>query len=138
MKILLLSTMIDMAGTQFRSKERCEFCAIARREAPARITYEDDSLLAFTPLEPVTPGHLLLIPKAHSESILDIDTDLLSALSARAQELAAQMIDQDDVTGINLLHASGKDAQQSVLHFHLHIVPRRPEDGLDLWFRNSL
>lgn len=90
------------------------------------------------PIEPILDGHTLLLPKRHSENILDIDQESLSELMATAQQLARQLVDQHVASGINLLHAAGNDAQQSVFHFHLHLVPRRPDDGLDLWFREGL
>ena len=116
----------------------CIFCKIANKEIPAEIVYEDEKILVFPTKEPITKGHLLVVPKIHSENILDIDKETLEKLIGVAQTLAQQSIKQNSATGVNVLHAAGKDAQQSVFHFHMHIVPRYSDDGLDLWFRNKL
>ena len=119
-------------------QKRCIFCKIRDGKLPANIVFENKEFLAFTPLEQISKGHTLLIPKKHREQILDVETDAFEKLFGFAQKLTRKIIDENEATGINLLCASGKDAQQSVFHFHLHIVPRYPNDGLDLWFKNKL
>jgi len=116
----------------------CIFCKIIAKEAPANIVFENEEFLAFSPIETASKGHTLLIPKKHFESIFDFERHSLERLMGCAQDIAKDLVASDEATGINLLHASGKDAQQSVFHFHLHIVPRYKDDGLDLWFRNNL
>ncbi len=118
--------------------ENCVFCKIINKELPASIFLENEEFLAFSPIEQVSKGHTLLIPKKHQENIFDIDRTTLEKLTGFAQDIAKQLVETHGVTGINLLNASGKDAQQSVFHFHLHIVPRYENDGLDLWLRNNL
>jgi len=115
----------------------CVFCKIAKKELTAAIIFEDEDCFAFAPLNPITEGHILIAPKKHFQDIFDIDTNTLTKITAIAQKIGREFIEEKRATGINLLHASGKDAQQSVFHFHLHLVPRRPNDGLDLWFRNK-
>jgi histidine triad (HIT) family protein len=115
----------------------CVFCRIARGEAPSTIVYEDESTLGIVPLEKVVEGHTLVIPKAHFESIFDVDDLTLAAVTVAAKRIAVRLIAETGATGVNVLHASGVDAQQSVFHLHFHVVPRRPEDGLDLWIRDS-
>ncbi len=116
----------------------CIFCKIVNKEVPAKVIFENDEFLAFPPIEQVSKGHTLLIPKKHFENIFDFESGSLERLMGIAQEIAKGLVEENDATGINLLHASGKDAQQSVFHFHLHIVPRYKDDGLDLWLRNKL
>ena len=116
----------------------CVFCKITKKELSATIIFEDEDCFVFTPLDPITEGHVLIVPKKHFQGILDIDTNTINKITAVAQKIARDFIKEKGATGINLLHASGKDAQQSVFHFHLHLVPRRPNDGLDLWFRKKL
>lgn len=62
----------------------------------------------------------------------------LTELAVASKKLSSQLLEEHTATGVNLLHASGKDAQQSVFHFHLHIVPRYKDDGLDLWTKQGL
>ena len=116
----------------------CIFCKIINKETLADILFENATCLVFTPLNPITKGHVLIVPKTHYQDIFDIDTDALIELVSVAQKNAHDIIKKQKATGINLLHASGKDAQQSVFHFHLHLVPRYPNDGMDLWLKNKL
>ena len=96
--------------------------------------YEDDRVIAFVPIHPVVVGHTLVMPKSHHENLVDIPVELLTGIMAVAKSIAMDVLAKNSATGINLLHATGKDAQPSVFHFHLHVVPRYPKDGLDLWF----
>lgn len=116
----------------------CVFCRIVKKESPTVTRFENAVSLVFVPLDPVTKGHVLIIPKKHLQDIFDIDSATLMELVSVAQKVARDLVKENQATGINLLHASGKDAQQSVLHFHLHLVPRYPNDGLDLWLKNKL
>lgn len=116
----------------------CIFCKIIRKESKADIIFENDVCLAFKPLNLVSEGHLLVVPKVHVENIFDIDKETLSAVMSVVKELSVSIVKEKDATGVNLLHASGKDAQQSIFHFHIHIVPRFLNDGLNLWVKNKL
>ena len=114
--------------------ENCVFCRIGRGEGASWTVYEDDLLKAFLDIHPITEGHTLLIPKAHYEDLYDIPDRLLEHLVVAAKTLAHTYRERLGVTAVNLLHASGRAAQQSVFHFHLHLVPRHPDDGLNLWY----
>ena len=118
--------------------EDCIFCKIIKKEVKANIIFENEVCLAFIPLKPVTDGHILLVPKDHFENLFDINNEILKEIIIASKKISSDIFKENQATGINLLHASGKDAQQSVFHFHLHIVPRRPNDGLDMWIRNKL
>lgn len=118
--------------------ENCVFCKIIKKELPAQIIFENDEFLAFSPLDQVSKGHTLLIPKQHFVNIFDFETKPLERLMGIAQTVSKEIVKKNNATGINLLNASGKDAQQSVFHFHLHLVPRYKDDGLDLWLKNNL
>ena len=120
------------------TKNKCVFCEIIKKQLPSNIIFENDEFLAFSSIEPVSKGHTLLIPKKHFPDIFDFETSSLEKLMGIAQKIAKNLIKKHGATGINLLQANGKDAQQSVFHFHLHIVPRYKNDGLDLWLRNKL
>lgn len=111
----------------------CIFCQIVHREQPAAVVTETHQVLGIRPREPVAPGHVLLLPKRHAVDLLDIDPDDLTALIVEAQRLAERLRRDVAATGVNLLHASCEDAQQSVFHLHLHVVPCFHDDGLDLW-----
>lgn len=116
----------------------CIFCKIIKKEMPAEVSLENDSYIVFNPLDQITRGHVLVVSKNHFQNIFDIDTNTLKKLILISKKIANDIIQREKATGVNILHASGKDAQQSVPHFHLHIVPRYPNDGLDLWLKNKL
>lgn len=116
----------------------CVFCKIVNKELPSTVFFENDEFLAFSARDQVSKGHTLLIPKKHWADVFDMESGSFERLAGLAQKLSKELIEMYRATGINLLNASGKDAQQSVFHFHLHIVPRYENDGLDLWLRNKL
>ncbi len=114
---------------------KCNFCAISRRESPADIVYEDDLTIAFAAHAPVTNGHTLLIPRTHIENLFEVSDELAAAIGFATKATAVALSQRYHVTAVNVLHASGPEAQQSVFHFHHHLVPRRSQDGLDMWLR---
>ena len=115
--------------------KNCIFCQIINRERPATIRYEDEDIIAIKPLKESAKGHTLVIPKKHAENLFDIPEHDMQKLAVVAKRLAKQLVDEHHATGINLLHATGADAQQSVFHLHFHLVPRHPNDGLQLWIK---
>ena len=80
-------------------------------------------------------GHTLIVPKFHCADIYDAPMEALAAVAECGKELAAAYRAKIGATGVNLLHASGKDGEQSVFHFHTHLLPRFPDDGLSTWPR---
>jgi histidine triad (HIT) family protein len=114
--------------------DNCIFCPIVARQLKAKIIYEDERVISFVPANAVSVGHTLIAPKSHYENLADITVESLNDVMRVAKSIGMDLLSKNGATGINLLHATGKDAQQSVFHFHLHVVPRYPEDGLDLWF----
>ena len=118
--------------------ENCIFCKIIKGELEAKKVHENESVLAFIPKEQVNKGHILVIPKEHFESIFDISKESLVKVIEVSQELSQKCKTELGATGVNILHASGKDAQQSVPHFHIHVVPRYSNDGLDLWIKAGM
>lgn len=111
----------------------CIFCKIINKELPAHIVYEDNDVLAILPKDMEIYGHTLVIPKRHFENIYDIDESILKNIIVAVKNLSIKYTAKIWSTGINILHASWKDAQQSVFHFHFHIFPRFNGDSLDTW-----
>ena len=103
--------------------QNCLFCKIANKEVSAEIVYEDDKFIAFNDIKPVTPVHLLIIPKKHIPSINHLesrDKELIGGLFLVAQKIArAEGVDK---TGYRLIFNMGKDAGQTVDHLHLHLL----------------
>ena len=106
---------------------------IIKREVPAFIVYEDKNSLAFLAIKPVCEGHSLVIPKKPYKNIFDIPESELNKLMKSVKNVANILRKKLGAEGINILHASGEVAQQSVPHFHFHLIPRKRNDYLDMW-----
>ncbi|MDD4624932.1 MAG: HIT family protein [Candidatus Paceibacterota bacterium] len=118
----------------------CIFCKIIKGEVPAVKVYEDEKTFAFLELNPLAEGHTLLIPKNHASDIFDIDSEDLKALAAAAKKISLKMKESFKAEGVNLVQRSGKAAEQGVFHFHLHIIPRKAGDNIDMdrwWFEKA-
>ncbi|MDM8549141.1 HIT family protein [Desulfobacterales bacterium HSG2] len=111
----------------------CVICQIIASTIPARIVCRDENAIAFFPREMNARGHVVVAPIRHCADIFDIRNDVLNSVMCMAQFLADHCARQLGADGINLLHASGEAAQQSVPHFHVHILPRFRDDDLDAW-----
>lgn len=109
-------------------KNGCPFCDYA---GPSDIAYEWSDALAFAPLVEVTPGHTLIVPKAHATDF-EHNPDITGLVFRRAAEYA-KLIDIDDA---NLITSKGPSATQTVRHVHVHLLPRFPGDGLTLPWAN--
>ena len=113
----------------------CVFCAIERGEAPAEVIYEDEDTLAFLDINPATPGHTLLIPRAHIRNIYSLDENTAAAIMRAAVRVASGIRDALQPDGMTLMQANEQAGFQSVFHFHFHLIPRRIGDGLRLPWR---
>ena len=111
-------------------KNDCLFCAIAAGEIPCFKVYEDDVVLACLDINPFATGHVLVIPKAHSQGLLDADDATLAAVIVRVKKVAAHPKEVLGCDGFNILQNNGEAAGQTVRHLHFHIVPRRTGDPL--------
>ena len=112
--------------------EDCVFCAIVAGDTPAHIVYADDTNIAFLELRPVFPGHVLLVPRDHHETLTDLPPALVAPLFAAAQRLAGGVEAAMDAHGTFV--AMNNRVSQSVPHLHVHVVPRRRKDGLRGFF----
>lgn len=114
----------------------CVFCTIVAGTAPASIPYADGATVAFLDINPMTPGHLLVVPRVHAESLAELDADAGAQLWRVAQRLAAALrrssIRSD---GVTLFLADGAAAGQEVWHVHLHVIPRWKGDGVKIGYR---
>ena len=108
------------------------FCQIIAGDASAHVVLDDEVCVAFLDVRPVFPGHVLLVPRAHHETLVDLPPDLIEPLFARARLLADAVPRALDATGTFV--AMNNKVSQSVPHLHVHVVPRRPKDGLRGFF----
>lgn len=114
------------------STKECVFCKIIRGESEGFIVFEDELSLAFLDIRPLNPGHCLLVPKEHYETLMDVPEDLIGPLFKNAK-LISKAIElglsaQGIFIGIN------NRISQSVPHLHIHIVPRNKNDNLKGFF----
>ena len=111
----------------------CIFCKIADHKIPANILYEDNEVLAFLDVNPVSYGHCLVITKEHYDSMLSCPKELLHKVYDVAQRLGQVQIKSLGAKGVNILANCYEAAGQTVLHFHVHVIPRYDAaDGLKL------
>jgi histidine triad (HIT) family protein len=110
----------------------CLFCQIVRGEKAALSVFEDEGTFAFLDHRPLFPGHTLLVPKAHHETLTDLPADLLAPFLASAQRLARAV--EQGMGAAGTFVAINNKVSQSVPHLHAHIVPRRPKDGMKGFF----
>jgi histidine triad (HIT) family protein len=126
-----------MAGETMTSAsdQPCEFCAIARGEdRPVEVVCEDMNWLAFFPLEPATPGHTLVIPRAHIVNLWDAEPRLGAELMQAVIRVGRAIDTALRPEGMNLITSAGAAAEQTVFHLHLHVVPRWRRDGFgQIW-----
>ncbi len=113
--------------------KNCVFCEISQGRRDSHVIYQTDEVICFLPLTPQAYGHTIIAPKQHFADIYTIPEVILTSLTAVTKTLALHYKEQINATGVNLLHASGISAQQSVFHFHVHLIPRFENDGLNLW-----
>ena len=110
----------------------CTFCSIVAGDVDAHVVHADDSFLAFLDIRPVFKGHTLLIPRDHYETLLDLPGELVEPFFLLGQRLAGAV--PEAVGAMGTFVAINNVVSQSVPHLHLHVVPRRPKDGLRGFF----
>ena len=111
-------------------KNDCVFCAIAAGEIPCFKVYEDELVLAYLDINPFSRGHVLVIPKRHSQGLLDTDDETLAAVAVRVKRVAAHVKETLGCDGFHVLQNNGEAAGQTVRHVHFHIVPRWAGDPI--------
>jgi histidine triad (HIT) family protein len=110
----------------------CLFCGIVAGEVPAQIVDSDPYTVAFMDINPATKGHALVVPREHSEDLMDVSDDDLERTMVAARRLARRMREVLDPDGFNVLNSCGAAAWQTVFHFHVHVVPRYEDDPIEL------
>ncbi len=106
----------------------CVFCKIINNEIPSKKVYEDESVLAILDLSQLTYGHTLVMPKAHYETLLDSPNEVRAQLINVTCYLANKIKTNLNAEGVNIVNNSGEAAGQTVMHTHIHIIPRYNSD----------
>lgn len=111
----------------------CIFCLIVRGKLPSVKLYEDEEILAFMDIKPITAGHVLVIPKKHVELLTELDDDLLGKMLAVVKK-AGKALKRSKLNcrGINYIASDGAEAGQEIFHVHVHVIPRYRGDGFGL------
>jgi len=115
--------------------EDCVFCKIIKGEIPAATLIETDKVISFLDINPVNLGHALVVPKRHVASFLDLQQDELHVAIFIAKRVAAAVTEATGSPAFNILQNTGECAGQLIDHVHLHVIPRRPDDGFELGWR---
>lgn len=113
--------------------QECIFCKIANNELPSYKVYEDEFVLAFLDINPTTLGHTLIIPKKHYENIFEIEDNVLKKIAEVSKIIANNMRKNlEDVKGVNIFQSNGLVAEQVIMHYHMHVIPRRETDSFKI------
>ena len=110
------------------STENCIFCKIGRKDLPAKIVYENETILAVLDISPISDGHTIVIPKNHYLNIESIPVEELNKTIEVVKYIATLIHNRLNIDGYNILQNNFRAAGQVVNHFHFHIIPRRLND----------
>jgi len=113
-------------------KEDCIFCKIIRGKIPSEKIYEDDNFIGILDINPKTKGHSLIIPKKHFKTLLDVPSSMLGEFLDAGKKLAIKLLEKENAEGFNLVMNNYEVAGQIVPHVHMHILPRKKDDGFKL------
>ena len=108
----------------------CIFCKIVAGEIPSFKLFEDEATLAFMDINPASEGHALVIPKEHVPDLYAVSDEALARTLVTAKRVAAALARTLNPDGLNIVQCNGAAAAQSVMHFHVHVLPRVTDDGL--------
>ncbi len=136
---LLPSTNRRRATLRFKLRsdevaDQCVFCEILRGDAPATFVHQDDTVVAFMDIQPITHGHMLVVPREHAVLMSDLNETAAMRTFRVARHLSEVVRHTLNAGGVNLFVADGEVAFQDVPHFHVHVIPRYPNDGFGLTF----
>ncbi len=116
------------------NRDDCIFCRMVAGQIPVTKVYEDDVVLAFLDIGPVSDGHTLVIPRRHFEKLHDCPPELLGQISSRLGKITGAIVNAMNSAGYNILCNNGRAAGQLIEHLHFHIIPRNAGDGVfDRW-----
>ncbi|MCL2521422.1 MAG: HIT family protein [Erysipelotrichales bacterium] len=112
----------------------CIFCKIINKEIPAHILHEDENFIVILDIMQATKGHTLIIPKKHSENIFNLEQTTISNIFPLVQKIAIRLKERLSLEGLNIINNNGKIAGQTVMHYHIHLIPRYVNDNLVITF----
>ena len=107
----------------------CIFCQIIKGQLPCAKVYEDKRVISFLDINPVNPGHTLVVPKSHYETLFEIPAEDLKTCTLIAQKVARAVFKGTGASGLNLIQNNFRSAGQLIDHVHIHLIPRYPQDN---------
>ena len=110
----------------------CIFCRIVAKQIPASIVCEDDHTLAFMDLGQVNPGHVLVAVKKHAANLFELEVAQAEAIARANVKISKAIKKAFEPEGLSVYQANGKAAGQTVFHYHVHLLPRHADDGMEL------
>jgi histidine triad (HIT) family protein len=111
----------------------CIFCKIIAGDIPSYTVYEDEKVIAFFDILPISPGHTIIVPKTHVADVEDLTNDDMCAMTLAVKKIGKAVIDGLGVKGYSVFLDNKSAANQHVPHVHFHLVPRKEGDGLERW-----
>lgn len=123
-----------------KKNDNCIFCKIIANEIPSVTVYEDDDVKAFLDISQVTPGHTLVVPKDHVADIFEYDSNLAATIFSKIPKISKAIKNSNEkIVGMNICQNNGEIAYQTVMHSHIHLIPRySQEDGFSMtWADNT-
>lgn len=120
-------------------ENNCIFCKIANGEIPAATVYEDEDFRAILDLGPASKGHTLILPKKHAANLFELPEETAKKVLPLAKKLGARLEEGLHAEGLNVVQNNGEAAGQTVMHFHVHLIPRYKNDTVDVkWAQGTL
>ena len=110
-------------------EESCIFCKIIEGKIPSNTIYEDEDFNVILDLAPATKGHALILPKKHADNLYELPDETAAKVLVLAKKLAKNMKEKLGCDGLNVVQNNGEVAGQTVLHYHLHLIPRYSDDA---------
>lgn len=116
-------------------EDNCIFCKIANGEIPSATVYEDETFRAILDLSPAAKGHTLILPKAHAANLFELPDETAAKALMLAKKLGAVLKEGLHADGLNVVQNNGEAAGQTVLHFHMHLIPRYSGDSVNVGWK---
>ena len=116
--------------------DECIFCKIIKGKIPSFKVYEDDRVFAFEDINPIAQGHTLIVPKVHAENLWEIPDEYLAAVHVASRKIIRAIKEVLSPIGVACLQLNGRGVNQVVMHYHLHLIPRKtdhPELPMTTW-----
>jgi len=110
--------------------ENCLFCKIANKEIPSNIIYEDDICTCFLDISQQTKGHCLVVCKQHYEDIINVDEKVLTHMMSVVKKISSKLVESNFCKGVNIINNCKEISGQTIMHFHIHIIPRYDENEM--------